>query len=58
MTQYNGELLDEIVKAGEVLDRTKTPVMVIPIRNKEVLKIIEAHMPIDEMLKEASNKND
>ena len=58
MTQYNGELLDEIVKAGEILDRAKTPIMVMPVRNKEVLRILKEHMPIDEMTKEASDKDD
>lgn len=54
MTQCNRELLDDIIKAGEILDRQP-----VPDRDKETIgMIIQAHMPIDEMTKEASDKDD
>ena len=54
MTQCYGPSIADIVEAGKVLDRQP-----VPDRDKETIgMIIEAHMPIDEMIKEASDKND
>ena len=54
MTQYFGPLISDIVKAGEVLDRQP-----VPDRDQETIGlIIKAHMPVEEMKKEASNKDD
>lgn len=54
MTQYYNPTVEEIVDAGKFLDR-----MPVPDRDQETIgMIIKAHMPIDEMIKEASDKND
>ena len=58
MTQYHRPpieaIIDHIIKAGEILDRQP-----VPYRDKETIgMIIKVHMPIEEMIKEASDKND
>lgn len=60
MTQYYGPSIEEIIKAGEILDRQP-----VPNRDKaridmlrKVNGIIETHMPLDEMIEEASDEND
>ena len=47
------EILNHIIKVGEFLDRIKTPVTIIPVRNKEVLRIIKKHIGLDESSKES-----
>lgn len=58
MTQCNRELLDDIVKEGEILDRMKPHSVFLPVRNKEVLRILKEHMGLDEIAREALDKND
>ena len=54
MTQYYGPSISDMVEAGKILDRQP-----IPDRDQETIGvIIKAHMPVDEMAKEALDKND
>ena len=48
------DMIDKIIEAGDILDN-----MPVPVRDEKTIgMIIEAHMPIDEMEKEASDKDD
>ena len=60
MTQYYGPSIDEIIKAGEILDRQP-----VPDRDKATIDmlrkangIIETHMPLDELMKESNQDDD
>ena len=60
MTQHYGPSLADILRATEVLNRQKVPTR----SDKEIRAIrkangiIETHMPLDEIIKEASDKDD
>ena len=53
MTEYPVLSLEDRNKGNEILGWP-----LIPITDEKELQIIKEHMPIDEMIREASDKND